>query len=96
MGIVTINFSILIVSSNDAAIERAQKLQSQHGIKASAYKVDGMLCSFAVLSVPLTNATIVSNVEQVQNTMVLTEQHFGKIDVFVANAGSRPSTIAHH
>lgn len=85
---------MLNVASNDAAIERAKELQSQHGIRASAYKVDGMVCSSFVLPITVINTITVSNVDQVQKTMSQTEKDFNKIDVFVANAGSEsaPST----
>ncbi|KAH7231975.1 hypothetical protein MRS44_014257 [Fusarium solani] len=56
-------------NSNTAAVDRAQDLVNQHGVKASAYKVD------------------VSDVSQVQETLQTVLKDFGKIDVFVANAG---------
>ncbi|KAL6354350.1 hypothetical protein LRP88_11680 [Fusarium phalaenopsidis] len=56
-------------NSNAAAVDRAQDLVNQHGIKAAAYKVD------------------VSDVSQVQETLQTVLKDFGKIDVFVANAG---------
>ncbi|EEU34031.1 uncharacterized protein NECHADRAFT_85474 [Fusarium vanettenii 77-13-4] len=56
-------------NSNTAAVDRAQDLVNQHGVKAAAYKVD------------------VSDVTQVQETLQTVLKDFGKIDVFVANAG---------
>ncbi|WAO94628.1 Hypothetical protein NCS54_01222000 [Fusarium falciforme] len=56
-------------NSNTAAVDRAQDLVNQHGVKAAAYKVD------------------VSDVSQVQETLQTVLKDFGKIDVFVANAG---------
>ncbi|KAL4908302.1 hypothetical protein BDW74DRAFT_147226 [Aspergillus multicolor] len=56
-------------NSNDAAIEKAEKLAKEHGVKAVAYKVD------------------VSDPEAVQSTIASVVKDFGKIDVFVANAG---------
>ncbi|KAJ4203172.1 hypothetical protein NW767_005283 [Fusarium falciforme] len=56
-------------NSNTAAIDRAQDLVNQHGVKATAYKVD------------------VSDVSQVQETLQTVLKDFGKIDVFIANAG---------
>ncbi|UPL02329.1 hypothetical protein LCI18_013263 [Fusarium solani-melongenae] len=56
-------------NSNTAAVDRAQDLVNQHGVKATAYKVD------------------VSDVSQVQETLQIVLKDFGKIDVFVANAG---------
>ncbi|KAJ5997831.1 hypothetical protein N7499_005775 [Penicillium canescens] len=56
-------------NSNNVAIEKAQELEKQHGIKASAYKVD------------------VSDSTQVSETIAKVVKDFGKMDVFVANAG---------
>ncbi|KAI8654629.1 hypothetical protein NCS57_01209500 [Fusarium keratoplasticum] len=56
-------------NSNTAAVDRAQDLVNQNGVKAAAYKVD------------------VSDVSQVQETLQTVLKDFGKIDVFVANAG---------
>ncbi|KAM6516477.1 hypothetical protein FALCPG4_014660 [Fusarium falciforme] len=56
-------------NSNTAAVDRAQDLVNEHGVKAAAYKVD------------------VSDVSQVQETLQTVLKDFGKIDVFVANAG---------
>ncbi|KAL2671421.1 hypothetical protein Neosp_014007 [[Neocosmospora] mangrovei] len=56
-------------NSNTAAVDRAEDLVNQHGVKAVAYKVD------------------VSDVTQVQETLQTVLKDFGKIDVFVANAG---------
>ncbi|OGE52376.1 hypothetical protein PENARI_c010G05357 [Penicillium arizonense] len=56
-------------NSNNVAIEKAQDLEKQHGVKASAYKVD------------------VSDSTQVSETIAKVVKDFGKIDVFVANAG---------
>ncbi|KAI1008718.1 hypothetical protein LB504_001641 [Fusarium proliferatum] len=56
-------------NSNDAAIEKARLLSEQHGIKASAYKVD------------------VSDSKQIQDALKAVLDDFGKIDVYVANAG---------
>ncbi|KAI9148960.1 putative NADP-dependent mannitol dehydrogenase [Paramyrothecium foliicola] len=59
----------LLYNTNDAAIQKAEGLAKQHGVKTSAYKVD------------------VSNPEQVQSTIAKIVADFGRIDVFVANAG---------
>lgn len=56
-------------NSNDAAVEKAETLGRDHGVKTAAYKVD------------------VSNSEQVQNIIAEVVKDFGRIDVFVANAG---------
>ncbi|KAJ4142209.1 hypothetical protein NW765_016458 [Fusarium oxysporum] len=56
-------------NSNEAAIEKARLLSEQHGIKASAYKVD------------------VSDSQQIQDALKAVLDDFGKIDVYVANAG---------
>ncbi|KAF9766665.1 hypothetical protein IL306_000882 [Fusarium sp. DS 682] len=56
-------------NSNEAAIEKARLLSEQHGIKASAYKVD------------------VSDAQQIQDALKAVLNDFGKIDVYVANAG---------
>ncbi|RTE72822.1 hypothetical protein BHE90_012765 [Fusarium euwallaceae] len=56
-------------NTNTAAVDRAQDLVNEHGVKAAAYKVD------------------VSDVNQVQETLQTVVKDFGKIDVFVANAG---------
>ncbi|KAJ5458489.1 Glucose/ribitol dehydrogenase [Penicillium sp. IBT 31633x] len=56
-------------NSNDVAVERAHALKKEHGIKASAYKVD------------------VSESTQVSETIAKVVEDFGKIDVFIANAG---------
>jgi sorbose reductase len=59
----------LLYNSNDAAIQRAEDLAKQHGVKTQAYKVD------------------VSNASDVQATIAKIVADFGKLDVFVANAG---------
>ncbi|KAF5715149.1 Sorbitol utilization SOU1 [Fusarium mundagurra] len=64
-------------NSNSAAIEKARLLSEQHGIKASAYKVDGGYFSLDRAE-PLAAAN--TNVSAVLDD-------FGKIDVYVANAG---------
>ncbi|KAK7418139.1 hypothetical protein QQX98_004114 [Neonectria punicea] len=56
-------------NSNDAAVQKAEEIGKEHGIKTAAYKVD------------------VSNSEQVQSTIAEVVKDFGRIDVFVANAG---------
>ncbi|KEY66072.1 hypothetical protein S7711_08890 [Stachybotrys chartarum IBT 7711] len=60
---------VLWYNSNDVAIQRANDLARQHGVRTAAYKVD------------------VSNVEAVQATMAKVVEDFGRLDVFVANAG---------
>ncbi|KGO55744.1 Glucose/ribitol dehydrogenase [Penicillium expansum] len=57
------------VALYDVAIEKAQVLAKEHGIQASAYKVD------------------VSESIQVSETITKVVTDFGKIDVFIANAG---------
>ncbi|KXJ87144.1 short-chain dehydrogenase [Microdochium bolleyi] len=59
----------LLYNTNPAAIERAEALTKQHGIRAAAYKVD------------------VSDAEAVRETIAKVAKDFGKIDIFVANAG---------
>ncbi|KAI0392460.1 putative short-chain dehydrogenase [Xylariaceae sp. FL0594] len=56
--------------SNDAAIKKAEHLETIYGLKATAYKVD------------------VSDPQQVQDGIAKVLADFGKIDVFVANAGT--------
>ncbi|KAJ4014314.1 hypothetical protein NW752_007073 [Fusarium irregulare] len=63
-------------NSNDAAIEKARSLSEQHGIKASAYQVD-----------ELTQFRSVSDAQQIQGALKKVLDDFGKIDVYVANAG---------
>ncbi|RBQ76583.1 hypothetical protein FVER14953_10438 [Fusarium verticillioides] len=64
-------------NSNDAAVEKARLLSEQHGIKASAYKVD------------------VSDSQQIQDALKAVLEDFGKIDVYVANAGECFLAIDH-
>ncbi|KAF5557092.1 Sorbitol utilization SOU1 [Fusarium mexicanum] len=61
-------------NSNDAAIEKARLLSEQHGIKASAYKLTRTSPS-------------VSDSQQIQDALKAVLEDFGKIDVYVANAG---------
>ncbi|KAK7431019.1 hypothetical protein QQZ08_002549 [Neonectria magnoliae] len=56
-------------NSNDTAVQKAEEIGKEHGVKTAAYKVD------------------VSNSEQVQSTIAEVVKDFGRIDVFVANAG---------
>ncbi|KAI1153540.1 putative short-chain dehydrogenase [Nemania diffusa] len=56
-------------NSNDAAIAKADRLATVHGLKTSAYKVD------------------ISNPQEVQDGINKVLADFGRIDVFIANAG---------
>lgn len=79
------------IHRNDVAVEKAQVLAREHGIQASAYKVDGK----RTVGAPCTqrrcqNAKLKSAVSesiQVSETITKVVTDFGKIDVFIANAG---------
>ena len=71
---------------NDRAVRKSQELASMHGIKTTANKVDGNSILFGPSS-PSLNLILVSNAESVQNTLSQVVKDFGKIDIFVANAG---------
>ena len=74
--------------SNDAAIEKAQSLAKTHGVKTNSYKVDGE-CIRVILYVRIANliSLPVSDPANVQNAIAEVAKDFGKIDVFIANAG---------
>lgn len=71
---------------NDAAVAKAGALGKEHGVKAVAYKVDGAYTdkrdSRKILTVT------VSDPEAVQKTIANVVNDFGRIDVFIANAGT--------
>ena len=71
---------------NDTAIEIARSMAKTYDIKASAYKVDG--CFY--LTGPgkcKAHDSLVSDAANVQRAIADVVKEFGKIDVFVANAG---------
>lgn len=75
------------ICSNDAAVQRAGELAEAHKIKTAAYKVDGMIVVAVGNLFAVTDLKIVSNAEEVQQTVAGVVEDFGGIDVFVANAG---------
>lgn len=74
---------------NEAAIQHAETLAKMHNVKTVAYKVNGNLPP-PPLECQLPRANMcskVSNSDQVQAGIAEVLKEFGRIDVFVANAG---------
>lgn len=82
-------------SRNEAAIQKADALAKAHGVKATAYKANGIspTKSQAVKQVDLTHSEV-SDWTQVQNVVAEVAKDFGRIDVFVANAGTSPPSVS--
>ena len=72
---------------NDAAVQKAQELAQAHGIKAVAYKVNGNQACKHWQRAALTRAVTVTSADEVQAAVDKVVGDFGRIDVFVANAG---------
>lgn len=71
------------------ALKKSQTLAETHQIKAIAYKVDGacVQCPQLYFGPGANSDTSVSESSQVQDIIAQVVRDFGKIDVFVANAG---------
>lgn len=84
---------MLLVGRNDIAVKKAEALAQTHGIKTAAYKVDSALSLISLLglSFELIGPTV-SDAEQVKQTIAAVVRGFGRIDVFVANAGESVSS----
>ncbi|KAF4125515.1 sorbose reductase [Geosmithia morbida] len=81
---------VLLYNRNDAAIERAEEISNTHGVKASAYKVNGGFTHSRAVEVdPYADTSVmpVSKAEEVGKMVADIVKDYGKIDVFVANAG---------
>ncbi|OOQ88025.1 Sorbose reductase SOU1 [Penicillium brasilianum] len=79
---------VLWYNSNEAAIQKSHELADQHKIKSAAYKVDGKPTSIFEAKVASNSLFgVVSESTQVSKAMEKVVEDFGKIDVFVANAG---------
>lgn len=85
--------TVLLTGRNDIAVTKAESLAQTHGIKAVAYKVDSALSLISLLglSFELTGPTV-SDSEQVKETIAAVVRDFGRINVFVANAGESMSS----
>lgn len=76
------------MSRNDVAIEKAESLGDTYKIKAVAYKVDGVALCICLEHLHLVLMdSLVSQAGQVSAGINRAVEDFGKIDVFVANAG---------
>lgn len=83
-----------MVRSNPAAKEKSASLANEHGIKAVAYKVDGKGC-IAHSTKRFADPMIVTVAEEVEKNVARVVQDFGKIDVFIANAGKESFSMRH-
>jgi NAD(P)-dependent dehydrogenase (short-subunit alcohol dehydrogenase family) len=72
---------------NDVAIQKAKDLGTLHNVKTATYKVDGESVDTQALNTGMLILNTVSVSTDVQETIAKVVQDFGKIDVFVANAG---------
>lgn len=87
--------------SNEIAVQKAEEVAKTHGVKTKAYKVDGKLYpdswffmgenyiegGWGLFKTDMEGLYLVSNSEQVEKTISAVVADFGKIDIFVANAG---------
>lgn len=76
-----------MIVRNDVAIQKAKDLGASHNVKTAAYKVDGQSAYSLILKDCMLILNIVSAATEVQETIAKVVQDFGKMDVFVANAG---------
>lgn len=75
-----------MLGRNDAAIKRGEELTRDHGVKTVAYKVDSKFFS-SIFPYGSLLRRAVSSPEEVQKAVGDVVKDFGRIDVFVANAG---------
>ena len=85
------------VSSNDMAVSKAESLSQEHNVKATAYKVDGESPNPGLLSLGShTDRELVSNPDTVQSKIQEVVNDFGKLDVFIANAGKDHLSLGYY
>lgn len=85
------------VSSNDMAVSKAESLSQEHNVKATAYKVDGESPNPGLLSLGShTDRELVSNPDTVQSKILEVVSDFGKLDVFIANAGKDHLSLGYY
>jgi NAD(P)-dependent dehydrogenase (short-subunit alcohol dehydrogenase family) len=78
----------MVCDRNHVAIQKAQDLAQAHNIRAIPYKVDGRETPLWLEDNMLIIISVVSDAQQVQDTIAKAAEDFGKIDVFIANAGT--------